>query len=386
MNKKWFLILLGIGILSTVGVNLFLISNSNSSFSSLTNVQVIHLKQQQMSDTLIASGVVTPSEEEKIYIDQTMGLVKDLFVNEGQEVRIGTELFRYDEEEIRNKVTLLEIAKTRLSLELEQHREKLDNLEADFKHNLKDTSQVEEAIRQADKAKKELERQVKYTMLSIKENEMQMEGLLKKKNNLVVKSTISGIVKKVTRSTNIVGTEAQEPIIHLVSNEPYKVKGTITEFDSVFVKVGQPVKVKAKVLASEMWEGNIETIKLSPSQSGINSGLEKKEAVTSYPFEVALMDKHKGLQEGYHVSVEIQIKAKDHVLTLPHDATFVQNSKEFVFVVVDNRLQKKEITIGLMNDQLKEVLTGVNEGDIIVRHPKVDWKEGMEVKVDAAAP
>ncbi|OPH48277.1 hypothetical protein BC351_38435 [Paenibacillus ferrarius] len=384
MKKKWFLILLSLGILSIIGINLFLIFNPNSSLSSLTNVRVIQVEKQQISDTLIASGVVTPSDEERIFIDEAMGSVKDLFVYEGQEVMKGTELFRYDEEEIRSKVTLLEIAKTRLSLELEQHREKLDNLEADFKHNLKDTSLVEESIRQAGKARKELERQVKYTMLSIKENEMQMESLLKKKDNLIVKSSISGIVKKVTRNRNRAGTEAQEPIIHLVSNEPYKVKGTITEFDSVFVKAGQPVKVKSKVLSSEMWEGKVKSIQLSPSQSGINSGLEKKESVTSYPFEVALMDKRAGLQEGYHVSVEIQIKAKDNVFTLPHDATFVQDSKEFVFIVVDNMLQKKEITIGLMNDQFKEVLTGVNEGDIVVRQPKIDWKEGLEVKVDVA--
>lgn len=386
MKKKWLVTIIGIGILSIVGVNVFLITKSKTShFIKVTSVQVIEVKKQEMSDTLIASGIVAPREEERIFKDDAIGTVKDIFVYEGQEVKKGTELFRYDEEEINNKMKLLELSGSRLSLELEQHRERLDNLETDFKHDLKDTSQIEESLRQVERNKSELERQVKYTMLSMKQNEMEMASILKKKDSLVVKSPISGIDKKVSRNTNKDVTGSQEPIVHLVSNDPYKVKGTITEFDSVVVKVGQPVKVKAKVLSSEIWEGKIESIQLSPSQSVINAGLEKNASVTSYPFEVALVDNHKGLQDGYHVSVEIQIKAKDNVLTLPQDATFAKDSIEYVFVVVDNRLQKREITIGLMNDEFKEVLTGVNGGDIIVRHPKVEWKDGMEVKVDASA-
>ncbi|OPH52074.1 hypothetical protein BC351_33475 [Paenibacillus ferrarius] len=384
MKKKWLVTIIGVGILSIVGVNVFLITKSKIPISKVTNVQGIEVKMKQMSDTLIASGIVTPREEEQIFKDETMGTIKDIFVYVGQEVKKGSELFRYDEEEINNRIALLEIARTRLSLELEQHRERLDSLEADFKHNLKDTSQVEESLRQVEKNKNELERQVKYTMLSLKQNEMEMTALLKKKDNLVVKSTMSGIVKKVARNANKTAADLQEPIVHLVSNEPYKVKGTITEFDSVFVKVGQPVKVRAKVLSSEKWEGKIESIQLNPSQRVMNSGLEKSTSVTPYPFEVALMDNHKGLEDGYHVSVEIQIKAKDNVLTLPHDAILAKDSKEFVFAVVDNRLQKRELTIGLMNDEFKEVLTGVKEGDIIVRHPKIEWKDGMEVKVDAS--
>lgn len=385
MKKKWLVTITSIGILSIVGVNVFLIAKSKTPLSKVANVQGIEVKKQQISDTLIASGIVTPREEERIFKDETMGTVKDIFVYDGQEVKKGSELLRYDEEEINNRISLLEIARTRLSLELEQHRERLDSLEADFKRDLKDTSQVEESLRQVEKNKNELERQVKYTRLSMQQNEMEIASLLKKKDNLVVKSTMSGIVKKIARNANKTVRDSQEPIIHLVSNEPYKVKGTITEFDSVFVKVGQSVKVKAKVLSGEIWEGKMESIQLSPSQSVINSGLEKNAAVTSYPFEVALMDNHKGLQDGYHVSVEIQINAKENVLTLPHDAIYAKDSKEYVLAVVDNRLQKREITIGLMNDEFKEVLTGVNEGDIIVRHPKVEWKDGMEVKVDAPA-
>ncbi|MCY9657570.1 efflux RND transporter periplasmic adaptor subunit [Paenibacillus chondroitinus] len=383
MKKKWLITIIGIGILSIVGLNIFLLVKSKFSHSNVTSVQTFEVKMQQMSDTLVASGTVTPREEERIFKDESMGSIKDIFVSEGQEVRKGTELFRYDEEEINNKMKLLEISRSRLSLELEQYREKLDNLEADFKHNLKDTLQIEESLRQAENNKNELERQVKYIMLSIQQNEMELTSLLKKRDNLVVKSVVSGVVKKITRNANKSTTDSQDPIIHIASNEPYKVKGTITEFDSVFVKAGQPVKVRAKVLSSEVWEGKIESIQLSPSQNVLNAGVEKNASVTSYPYEVALVDNRKGLQDGYHVSVEIQINVKDNVLTLPHDVTFAKDSKEFVFVVVNNRLQKREITIGLMNDEFKEVLTGVNEGDIIVRHPKVEWKDGMEVKVDA---
>ena len=72
-----------------------------------------------------------------------------------------------------------------------------------------------------------------------------------------------------------------------------------------------------------------------------------------------------------------------NVLTLQRDALRIDESKPYVFRIVDNRLKRQDITISLQNLTRVEITSGLSEGDRVAipaeeSKPLVD---GATVKV-----
>ena len=63
------------------------------------------------------------------------------------------------------------------------------------------------------------------------------------------------------------------------------------------------------------------------------------------------------------VSVRIHFKEKEHTIVVPASALVEGNR---IFTVTDNRAAEKNVTIGLVNPELVEVLSGIQEGEKVV--------------------
>ncbi|MZQ84006.1 efflux RND transporter periplasmic adaptor subunit [Paenibacillus sp. 5J-6] len=386
MKKNTFLIVGILTIAAIITTNLVVSNKKKSSLSNSPSVKITQVKKERISDTLIASGIIIQKEEEKINYDESKGNITHWYVQEGQQVQKGTALFQYDGEDLKKQKQRLEITGSRLALQIEQTRSQIKQLNAQFKESVKDSTDLNKTINKSLEQQESLERELKLSELEIQQNEMEKDVLNKKLEQLVVKSTISGIVKKITQPRTEQSGLNQQLSIYIVSSNPFQVQGTISEFDSVYVKEGQQVVVKPKVLSNQAWKGIVKHIDLTPiTDSSISTLNKSNPVVTSYPFIVELSDTQEGLQDGYHVALEIHIKDKENVLTIPNDAVLIQDQKEFVYIVENGKLYKKTIETGLTNDLIKEVTTGIHEGDMVVHNPLPGWKDGMEVLTDDTA-
>ncbi|GGA03510.1 putative ATP-binding cassette transporter-like protein [Paenibacillus marchantiophytorum] len=376
-------LILTIGILTIAAIiSINVVSSKKKSYlSNSPSVKIIHVKKERISDTLIASGVIVQREEEKKYYDETKGQITHWYVFEGQQILKGTALFQYDGEDLKKQKKQLEITGSRLVLQMEQTNKKIKYLNTQFKESVKDSTSLDETISKVAEQKDDLERELKLSELEIQQNDIEKDLLDKKLDQLVVKSTISGIVKKITIPKAGQSELNQQPCINIVSGT-FQVRGSISEFDSVYVKAGQQVLVKPKVLSNQVWKGVIKYIELASITNNSTTALDKGSPVTSYPFVVELIDTQDGLQDGYHVALEIHIKEKEGVLTIPNDAVLIQDQKEIVYIVENGKLYKKNIETGFTNDLIKEVTAGVREGDVVVRNPLPGWKDGMDVLTD----
>ena len=68
-----------------------------------------------------------------------------------------------------------------------------------------------------------------------------------RKKEMTIVSKIDGIIVKVNKNVAKTETGAAEPVIHIISNNPYKVIGTMSEFDAVKIQTGQEVVIRPKV-------------------------------------------------------------------------------------------------------------------------------------------
>jgi hypothetical protein len=80
------------------------------------------------------------------------------------------------------------------------------------------------------------------------------------------------------------------------------------------------------------------------------------------------------------VDVHIHISEQRNVLVIPRGAVFIDGSKKFVFRVAGSRLHRSYITVGIANPTLIEVLSGLQQGDVIALPSDVSFRENMRIQ------
>jgi multidrug efflux pump subunit AcrA (membrane-fusion protein) len=90
-----------------------------------------------------------------------------------------------------------------------------------------------------------------------------------------------------------------------------------------------------------------------------------------------------------NVNVRINSRERMNVLTVPRGAVDAEGGRRFVFVVLRNALgvggkatlQKREIRVGIADATNYEVVSGLEEGEMVALPGDVDLKDGMPVKI-----
>ncbi|MCB0281768.1 MAG: efflux RND transporter periplasmic adaptor subunit [Calditrichae bacterium] len=92
---------------------------------------------------------------------------------------------------------------------------------------------------------------------------------------------------------------------------------------------------------------------------------------------------------GMSANISAVLNQRDNALTIPNEAVFVNGDQSFVFMVKkDSTVAKSAVTLGSRMADVVEVLSGLNEGSVVVRagHQKLyDGARVHPVKSNAAA-
>ncbi len=89
-------------------------------------------------------------------------------------------------------------------------------------------------------------------------------------------------------------------------------------------------------------------------------------------------------QEGFigaSVKVELLLAHKEDALTLPKEAIFYQNEKPYVYIIQGQKAKLMEVKIGLENEDYKEIISGLKEGEVVVSRGQISLYDGRAVKV-----
>jgi len=84
-----------------------------------------------------------------------------------------------------------------------------------------------------------------------------------------------------------------------------------------------------------------------------------------------------------NVTVTVTEARRNDVLSLPREALHTENGADFVYKIVNNRLVRTPIQVGLTNLTRFEILGGLNEGDLVAlgATTEADLSNGLRVKV-----
>lgn len=384
-KKKWIVIGLIALITIIVGINIAVIHNKNK--ASTEELKFVTAKEKELSITKLLSGTVVPGKEETFYLDPSRGKIEEIFVQEGQPVQPGQKLYTYSNPELSIQVRHLEIDKKMSSLRYDLGKGKIESLKKEIQR-AKNYGSSKGVVAPMEEQLQELQLQQETIGLEIEKNKIFEEELLVKQSELVVLSSIAGVVQLVDKQ---IGQSSQQtsgiqgtPIVKIASQEPFQIQGTVTELQRALIQPNQPITITAKAMTNKKWTGKILSVSQYPisaelGQMSLGATGQSSQNISYYNFKAAI-DSLDGLSAGYHVSIRAELDSKK-VLVVPRTSIVEKANSKYVFVVKGKKLDKRKITTGTGDGESIEVIKGLKSGAKVVNHPSAALYEGMEVKL-----
>jgi len=141
----------------------------------------------------------------------------------------------------------------------------------------------------------------------------------------------------------------------------------------------QPVRITWDALPNRSWVGKTEVIPKQVVARGTRSVGELLCAVNNDKLE---------LLPNINVNVRINSKVRLGVLSVPRGAVAAEAGHRFVFVVKDSqlgvgksKLEKREVHVGIADATNYEILSGLQEGEMVALPGDVDLRDGMTVQI-----
>lgn len=142
----------------------------------------------------------------------------------------------------------------------------------------------------------------------------------------------------------------------IADTQSLHLKVEIDELDIDGVQPGQTATVTFDAFEDEEYEGVVEKI----SGVGTNSG-----GVTTYTVTIS-MDGNQHLKDAMSATAKIVMDAKDNVLLVPVDAVETTDGTDYVQVLTGSGTERREVELGLMNNEYAEVLDGLTQGEQVL--------------------
>jgi HlyD family secretion protein len=169
-----------------------------------------------------------------------------------------------------------------------------------------------------------------------------------------------------------------------VLNYPLIADISLSKYDVLDVSVNQEVSVKSA--DNTLHSGRVSYVgAVATSSSGsidLNSIVSGGSSSSSIPAQITIDDGDKSFIVGTDVDISIVTDTQENALVVPVEAIVIDGSDIYVYVYDKDKSEavKKEVTLGISNDTYYQVLSGVNEGDVLIKNTS-GLEDGVKVKL-----
>ena len=326
------------------------------------------------------AGVVESLDTWKVNKDSS-STVKEIFVNVGDKVFVGTPLFTYDAEAFSAQLMQAQIDLERMNNERDSIGKTINQLEKDRKNaSSSERSYITIQIQEQELAKKQSE-------LDIQAQEQKIARIKENIQNATVSSEVEGVVKSISNDDdNNTNYNGDNSFITIIRDGEMRVKCQINEQNIGDIVEGDSVIIHSRVDKNMTWKGTISKIDYESTQNSgsmYGYGYGSMDGMTnssSYSFYIDL-ETSEGLMIGQHVYVEKDMGLDDKNDGLWLEEYLIIKDNGSTFVWADNgrgRLEKRNIALGEYDEDLKlyRIVSGLKEDDLVAV-PDPSYVAGM---------
>ncbi|SDG56967.1 RND family efflux transporter, MFP subunit [Fontibacillus panacisegetis] len=332
--------------ITLVGISLLLIiisgcttTNETNPLTSeekvLTQVKVTEVKGYDFGDPKQLMGEVTAKQKMDV-ATRVSGEVKTLYVKRGDHVKKGQKILSFNNE--------------RLKILQEKQQQELKYLQSQYALAVREDTGIEQLTLQMEQA-----------VLALKEIN------LDQKNQTVV-APIDGVI---TQLSTIEGSAVVEgtPVATIQQLDPVVIVIKLSEYDLGLIKLNQQLDFNL-VQPSGTFQGKVTYI--SPVID-----METK----AFNAEVEVKNEKDQLKAGMQVSTILDKKEDQNILALPSKTIVWEDDNSFVFVLKETKVEKRQVELGRVKENLQEIISGVKEGEKVVTEGHSRLKDQEEVQV-----
>jgi len=288
-----------------------------------------------------------------------------------------------------------ELAKSRAKLEVDLAKNQLKLLQ-DFTYP-RQIKQLESDIWQAEMAAERAKRKARAdvvlleaALLEAKSTLERQDGIVKKLQENIANTKIyapaDGMVVYASSQRERWGSsepldvgqqvrERQE-LIHLPTSDKVKAEIKVHESSMQKIKVGLPAVVMVDALSEKTFTGQVAKIAMLPDAQMVWLNPDLK----VYAAEINLDGGGNGLRTGMSCRASIVVKEYDDVVFVPVQAVVRIGDKPTVYVVKDGKSEPRNVEIGLDNNRMVHVISGVEFGETVLLAPPLASTETQNSK------
>lgn len=190
------------------------------------------------------------------------------------------------------------------------------------------------------------------------------------KENTQLVSPIDGIVT--ARNYDNGDMVGVEPVVTIEKMTPVKLLVNVSEGFYTQVKKGMDVKIKVEAYGDEIFQGKVSLIypTIDPQ-------------TRTFPVEIELANKDLRVRPGMFARVTMNFGTQDRVVA--PDLSIIKQAgsgDRYVYVYKDGKVSYNKILLGRQMDDKYEIISGVEDGDLVVVAGQSRLTNGMEVSVE----
>src|SRR4051794_22713481 len=162
----------------------------------------------------------------------------------------------------------------------------------------------------------------------------------KKLADAVIKAPVAGsISERLVQPGEFI--RENTPVATIVQMNPLKLKTAIQEKNAAVIKAGQTVDFVVEAFTDKMFHGKVAYVSPSVDQ-----------ATRTFPVEVLVDNADRTLKPGFFAKGTVLTRVDDKVLAAPDDAVSTMAGVSTVYVIEDGKARQQLVTLGARQDKL----------------------------------
>ena len=194
----------------------------------------------------------------------------------------------------------------------------------------------------------------------VKQAELNLEAAKQRLTDAVLTSPMAGTVSELNvKVGEQVGTGALRPAAVVADLSSFHIDVGIDENSIGALQEEQPVVITVDALPDEMLTGRVDYIAPTATDTG---------GVVTYKVIIGLDQTALPVRGGMSANADVITEVRDNVLIVPNWTIRIdrQTGKSYVYVQRGDKVEEIEIVTGLRNANESEVVSGLNEGEVLV--------------------
>jgi RND family efflux transporter MFP subunit len=345
------------------------------------HVETSALKRISIERRVDLSGTLVSPDQAKVSAE-VAGIIRDVPVQLGSEVRVGDVLVRLEPRELvlalERAESALRQVEAQLGIDRAQDRQppaddqiasvrqamaNRDDARAAFDRAQQlngrgllprsDRDTAETRMKVADANYQAAVDNVRSLKASLQDRRASFDLAQKKLNDAIVRAPVAGSVsERLVQPGEYI--RENTPVATIVQMNPLKLKTAIQEKNAGVIKAAQPVDFIVEAFPERVFHGKVQYVSPAVDQT-----------TRTFPVEVLVENGDRTLKPGFFAKGSVLTRIDDDVMAAPDDAVSTLAGVSTVYVIEEGKARQQQVTLGARQGDVVEIVEGLKGQEIL---------------------